>query len=143
MELRAFPVLYARDVEGLAAFYECLGFAVQSRVPGTDGQVGYIGLRRGVSELAVTTEQSPELLAGVLPGPGPRHELFVYVDDLDASIEDAAHAGAQVLRGPNQMPWGERLAYLRDPEGNLVALAQGTPRKTSEEPLEGIVERHS
>lgn len=126
MELRAFPVLYARDVEGLAAFYERLGFAVQSHVPGPDGQIGFIGLRRGGSELAVTSEQSPEFLAGVITGPGPRHEMFIYVENLEASTKDAERAGARVLREPSPMPWGERLAYLQDPEGNLVTLAQAT-----------------
>jgi lactoylglutathione lyase len=28
-----------------------------------------------------------------------------------------------VLREPADMPWGERVAYLADPEGNVVALA--------------------
>ena len=32
-------------------------------------------------------------------------------------------AGASVLREPADMPWGERVAFLRDPEGNVVTLA--------------------
>jgi lactoylglutathione lyase len=28
-----------------------------------------------------------------------------------------------VLRTPTDMPWGERVAYVSDPEGNPVALA--------------------
>lgn len=59
-------------------------------------------------------------------GPGPRHELFVYVENLDASIADVEHAGGRVLRAPAQMTWGETLAYLQVPEGNLVTLAQAT-----------------
>jgi hypothetical protein len=31
-----------------------------------------------------------------------------------------------VHRGAADMPWGERVAYVADPEGNLVTLA-GTP----------------
>lgn len=61
-------------------------------------------------------------------GPGPRHELFVYVENLDASIADVEHAGGRVLRAPAQMTWGETLAYLQVPEGNLVTLAQATYR---------------
>lgn len=82
MGLRAFPVLYAKDVEALAAFYRALGSEERSRMPAADGSPGFIGLRRDDAELAVTTEDSPRMLAGVEPGPGPRHELFVYVDDL-------------------------------------------------------------
>ena len=123
MALRAFPVLHVRDVEGEAAFYALLGFAEQMRLPGPDGAPGYIGLRRDAAELAITTEDSPRQLAGVEPGPGPRGELYVYVEDVDATVAALRDAGAHVHREPTTMPWGERVAYLADPEGNLVTLA--------------------
>lgn len=88
MGLRAFPVLYTSDVEKVAAFYRRLGFKERSRLPGQDGSAGFIGLRRDGAELAVTTDQSPRVLAGVEPGPGPRHELFVYVPDVDTTVSD-------------------------------------------------------
>jgi lactoylglutathione lyase len=120
---RAFPVLYARDVERVAGFYARLGFAEHFRLPDETGAAGYIALRRGAAELGVTTEASPRLLAGVEPGPGPRHELFVYVDDVDATLAQLRDAGCAVLREPADMPWGERLAFVQDPEGNVVTLA--------------------
>jgi lactoylglutathione lyase len=93
--LRAFPVIYARDVEAVAAFYLRLGFE----------------------------EDSPRMLAGVEPGPGPRHELFVYVADVDATVAALREAGSSIFAEPADMLWGERLAYVADPEGNIVALA--------------------
>jgi lactoylglutathione lyase len=121
--LRAFPVLHARDVESVAAFYVRLGFAEHFRLPGEDGRAGYIGLRRDAAELAVTTEDAPRMLAGVEPGPGPRHELFVYVSDVDAVVGELRLAGVTILREPADMFWGERVAWVTDPEGNLVSLA--------------------
>ncbi len=122
--LRAFPVLHARDVEVVADFYVSLGFAQTFRLNGDDGRAGYIGLRReGGAELAVTTEEAPRMLAGVDPQPGPRHELFVYVSDVDATVAQLRELGATVLREPADMFWGERVAYVTDPEGNLVSLA--------------------
>jgi lactoylglutathione lyase len=121
--MRAFPVIYARDVETVAAFYARLGFQERSRVPGQDGSAGFIGLERDGVELAITTEDSPRALAGIEPGPGPRHELFVYVEDPDATVEQLRAAGTRVVREPQDMFWGERLAYVADPEGNLVVLA--------------------
>src|SRR3954451_4057816 len=106
MPLRAFPVLYARDVAAVAAFYVRLGFAEQARLPAPDGTPGFVGLRRGDAELAVTTEASPRVLAGVEPGPGPRHELFVYVDDVDAAVAALRDAGVRVVRDPADLPWG-------------------------------------
>ena len=121
--LRAFPVLYAREVERVAAFYAALGFEEQFRMAGPDGAAGYIGMRRGDAELAVVTEDSPRALAGVEPGPGPRHELFVYVEDADAVAAAVPGAGGTVLKPPADMPWGERVGYVTDPEGNVVSLA--------------------
>jgi lactoylglutathione lyase len=125
--LRAFPVLYAKDVEAVAGFYARLGFREHARMPSPDGSAGFIGLRRNGAELAVTTEDSPRMLARVEPGPGPRHELFVYVDDVDAALGDLQRAGATVLREPTVMPWGERVGYVTDPEGNVVSLASSSP----------------
>lgn len=123
VSLRAFPVLYASDVEQVAAFYVGLGFIEHARMPGPDGTAGFIGLRRDDAEIAVTTEDSPRQLAGVEPGLGPRHELFVYTADLDAAVEAVPTYGGRVLKESADMPWGERLAYVTDPEGNLVTLA--------------------
>jgi lactoylglutathione lyase len=123
MGLRAFPVLYAKDVEAVAAFYVQLGFQEHFRMPGQDGSPGYIGLRRDAAELAVATEDAPRMLAGVEPGQGPRHELFVYVDDVDRIVAELRSGGGAVLREPADMPWGERVAFVTDPEGNVVSLA--------------------
>jgi lactoylglutathione lyase len=124
MSLRAFPVLYAKDVERVASFYATLGFAEHARLPSPDGSPGFIGLRRdGGAELAITTEDSPRMLAGVEPGRGPRHELFVYVEDVDAEVAGVAAAGGTVLKAAADMPWGERVGFVADPEGNVVSLA--------------------
>ena len=123
MPLRAFPVLYAKDVKAVAAFYGRLGFREHVRMPGPDGSPGYIGMARDGAEIAVTSEESPRALAGVEPGPGPRHELFVYVDDVDATVAAVRTDGATVLREAADMPWGERVAFVADPEGNVVSIA--------------------
>jgi len=123
MALRAFPVLYASDVESVAAFYVALGFEEGFRMPDDTGAAGFIALRRDAAELGVTTEASPRMLAGVEPGPGPRHELFVYVEDVDAAVAGVEAAGGSVLRPAADMPWGERVGFVRDPEGNVVSLA--------------------
>jgi lactoylglutathione lyase len=119
---RAFPVIYAADVERSAGFWKKLGFEEQFRLP-PEGEPGYVGLRRGNWELAVTTEQSPRELIGVEVGSGPRFEMFVYVGDVDGEVERLRAEGVSVLREPEDMFWGERIAWVVDPDGNPVALA--------------------
>jgi lactoylglutathione lyase len=67
-------------------------------------------------------------LGGVEPGPGPRHALFIYVDDIESALETARRNRGRVLRDPIETPWGECLAYLTDPEGNVVAIAASADR---------------
>jgi lactoylglutathione lyase len=121
---RAFPVIYADDVERSARFYAELGFEEHFRLP-SDGEPGYVGLRRGGWELAVVTAESPQGLIGVEIGSKPRFEMFVYVADVDRRIEQLRGAGVSVLREPEDMFWGERVAWVADPDGNPVALAAG------------------
>jgi lactoylglutathione lyase len=52
--------------------------------------------------------------------------MYVYVDDVDAML--ASLAGVPVLREPADMPWGERIATITDPDGNPVALCTGPHR---------------
>ena len=119
---RAFPVIWARDVEHSASFYEQLGFERHVQLP-SDGEPGYVGLRRGAYELAVVTVVSPQQVLGIEAGTAPRFELYVYVDDLDGDLERLRAAGVGVLKEPETMPWGERLAFVADPDGNPVTLA--------------------
>jgi lactoylglutathione lyase len=122
MPERAFPVVYARDVERSVRFYQRLGFEAHFRLP-PQGDAGYVGLRRGSYELAVTTIDSPEQLIGVQVGSGPRFEMFVYVDNVDDTLAQLRDGDVRVLKGPQDMFWGERVAWIADPDGNPVALA--------------------
>jgi lactoylglutathione lyase len=115
---RAFPVIYSRHVATAEAFYVRLGFEETFRLP-PEGEPGYVSLRRGDAELGIVSDEWPRDQLGVTAGTAPRFELFVYVDDVDASARALSDA---LQREPQDMPWGERLAYLRDPDGNPVAL---------------------
>ena len=65
----------------------------------------------------------PEQQYGRPVGAEVRFEMFVYVDEVDQKVEELRAFGTTVLRVPADMPWGERVAYVSDPDGNPVALA--------------------
>ena len=116
-------MFYARDVEATARFYrDLVGFTELFRLP-EEGPAGYVGLILGDSRLGLVDAQWPMDTIGIAVGSGPRAELFVYVDDVDATAARAPEVGGRLLRPPGDMPWGERVAYVEDPEGNPVALA--------------------
>jgi lactoylglutathione lyase len=120
---RAFPVIYTQNVADLVRFYELLGFEEEYQFP-PEGEPGYVSLGRGDDKLGIVDASSPKELIGIDIGSGPRFELFVYVDDLHATVERLRAAGTRVLREAAEMPWGEHLAYVCDSDGNPVALAQ-------------------
>lgn len=124
MTLRAFPVTYASDVEATASFWELLGFRRHFQLP-PEGEPGYVGLiRDGGGELAVTHQQWVSDRYGLSPGSGPRFEMYVYVEDLEATLVRLTEAGVTTLREVEEMSWGERIATVLDPEGNPIALCQ-------------------
>lgn len=124
MSLRAFPVVYARDVEAGTQFWELLGFRRHVQLP-ADGEPGDVGLTRdGAGELAITHVQWAVERYGLTLGDAPRFEMYVYVDDLDATLQRLTEARVTVLREAEDMPWGERIATVADPVGNPVAICQ-------------------
>src|SRR4051812_1760102 len=120
MVSRAFPVFYATDVERVTTFSEGLGFERHYQLP-PEGEPGYVGLRSGAAEVAVTNAQWASDRYGMTIGTGPRVEMYVYVRDLDGLVGQLRELGVNVLREAEDMPWGERMATVGDPEGNPVA----------------------
>lgn len=132
MAERAFPLVFAQQVAATAGFYERLGFTRFAQNPPT-GEPSYVGLRRGPAEVAIVDTTWPKEQYGGTIGKGLRFEIFVFVDEVDVTLEQLRREGVPVLRGPVDMPWGERVAYVSDPDGNPVALASLTA--SSEQPL--------
>ena len=73
--------------------------------------------------MAVVSEQWPRDQYGMERGPGPSFEMFVYVEHADAAVAELAARGTVVIRPPEDMPWGERVGFVADPDGNPVAVA--------------------
>lgn len=123
---RAFPIVYVRDVRRALDFYAgLLDYEEQYRFP-AEGDPGFVSLKRDEAELGVVDAAWPRDTMGLELGDGPRFELFVYVDDVDQALDGARAAGAPVLLEPQDMPWGERMACVADPDGNPVTLAAPT-----------------
>jgi lactoylglutathione lyase len=122
MQRKAFPVLYVGNVRRAVDFYGLLGYQSVYQFP-LEGDPHYVGLERGDSSLGIADTSWPEAQLGITVGTAPRFELFVYVDDVVAEVETFREAGYEVLQEPATMPWGERQAYILDPDRNPVALA--------------------
>jgi lactoylglutathione lyase len=128
-----FPILYAHDLPRLVRFYrDVLGMSESFRYP-SEGEAQFVTLKHGGAELGLGTYEPTPGLEGrplIPPGAGRGFELCVYVPDVDATVARADGEGARTLVPPVDQPWGERLAYVQDPEGNTVMLCAVLPRST-------------
>lgn len=107
------------NLEGVKHFYtELCGFTGFRYMP----EGPYLAIQTGPSSS----------LGFMPPRPGPPEQwqppreptLYLIVDDVDRAHRELTAKGVSFERGPADMPWGHRVAMLRDPEGRSVQLAQ-------------------
>jgi predicted enzyme related to lactoylglutathione lyase len=110
------PIIVTPDVDRLLAFYTgVLGATETMRYP-EDGPVFYVGLQLGDSELGLSSDGS------VAPGEPGRMLLSIEVADVDALLPRVTELGGSAPGPANDMPWGQRVAHVKDPDGNVVNL---------------------
>jgi uncharacterized glyoxalase superfamily protein PhnB len=112
----SFPIISVDDLDAVVAFYEQLGFSRAYVFP-PDGPPAFVTLERGVSTIGISRRDDTNV---------DRFSYWVYVDDVDASFATARAEGAPVVTAPRTEPWGERVATVRDPDGNVVHLGAPT-----------------
>jgi lactoylglutathione lyase len=114
-----FPIIATGDLPRALGFYrDLLGGTVGYEFPGPDGQPAYVALDIGDAHLGIGHD--PDLS----DGPSARFSLWVYADDCDAGVERLRAAGVTIAEEPADQPWGERVARVLDPDGNLVLIGQ-------------------
>jgi PhnB protein len=101
------PRMIVEDVEGAAAFLRATFGATGEVVPGRPTE-----LRIGDSLVMVSDGRDP------FPA-----LLYVYVDDADEAHQRALAAGGTSVEEPQDQPWGDRRAIVRDKYGNAFQIA--------------------
>jgi PhnB protein len=67
---------------------------------------------------------------------GPTASIFMYVEDCDATFEQAKTAGASVVSELEDMFWGDRFGTLTDPYGHVWSIATHKEDLSDEEMAE-------
>ena len=120
-----YAIAYVPDVIATLEFYERAfglrrGYVADNR--------NYAELDTGTTRLAFVSESQADTL---IPGgyrrnnttsDPPGFEFALVTDDVDAAFRNAIDAGATSAAEPEDKPWGQRIAYVRDINGVLVEL---------------------
>ena len=106
-------IVFTTRMEELAEWYrQGLGLGDWEAAPGHLGQrVGAVYL--GFDQVAEAPGTPPSAVT-----------LWFTVDDLHATFDRMVEMGAGVSYPPTEKPWGDTLASLLDPDGNVLGLAQ-------------------
>ncbi|MBX0300247.1 bleomycin resistance protein [Cryobacterium sp. 1639] len=117
-----FPIVNCVDLAVTSAWYLSVFSGTVGYTFPEEGEPDYLTLRIGAGQIAFGRGTAPASY-GDIPRPATGHavDLCVYVPDLAAV---AAAADQAVVVPPTDMPWGERVAYLRDPEGTMILVIQ-------------------
>jgi len=115
-----YVILYVRDIERSIAFYrDVVG------LPFKFLESGYAEFAtRGTKFALFDRALVPDLIGREQSEGGPAGEVAFLVDDVDAEAKPLKGAGAEILSGPVDRPWGQRTLHVADPDGNVVEFAK-------------------
>jgi catechol 2,3-dioxygenase-like lactoylglutathione lyase family enzyme len=125
MQLKApdYVVLVVSDLDRALAFYTgVLGLRLGHR------SGAYAQLDTGATRLSLYERDAMARTVGRRLRPAdpdaPAFEIGFKVDDVDAAYAHLVQRGAEPVTAPADRTWGQRTAYVRDPDGNLLELVQ-------------------
>jgi PhnB protein len=128
------PYLTVDDGQGAIDFYKrAFGATEQGVMKAPDGKIAHAALQIGDAVIMLSDKfpqsacQTPKELGGTTVA------IFLYVEDVDATVQDAVDAGATVTMQPEDQFWGDRLGQVTDPFGNVWQIATHVQDLTREE----------
>lgn len=118
-----YVIVYVEYIEKTKHFYETLlGLELKNEF-GT-----YIEFNTGNTILSFNTREGAREVTG-LPIPDgikkeQTFELGFVTDEVEAVSERLRGEGVQVLEEPKVQPWGQKVAYVEDPDGHYIELKE-------------------
>lgn len=119
-----FPIIHCRDLERSLHFYrDEFGFSLKFRWP-EEGAAEFFYLERDGSGLGLGRPNGDDYGLPMKAGLPATFVLCTYVKDLDRLYTTLVEHGIRGLSPPVDRPWGERIAYVQDPDGYPILVIQ-------------------
>lgn len=111
------PYLIVEDAAGFLDFLtDAFGAVERMRIPMGQGLIGHAEVEIGGAVLMLSDAAPPDF-------PVSSSQIHLYVDDVDAVYAQALNAGATSESEPTDEFYGDRLARVSDPSGNVWSIA--------------------
>ena len=128
------PRLVCRDPAAAIEFCtRTFDAVVLNRRPGPDGEVAHALLTIGPAMIMIEGEWPALTSRAPTPDGSSPVVLFVYVEDVDRTVDRAVAGGAQVLLRVQNQFWGDRIAWIMDPSGHVWTIATRIEETTAQE----------
>jgi uncharacterized glyoxalase superfamily protein PhnB len=112
------PYLYYQDAAAAIDWlHRAFGFTERRRITASDGSVAHGEMAVGENGVIMFGSAGAEYESPHRREAVPS-SLYVGIDDPDAHADRARQAGAQILEGPVDRPWGDREYVVADLEGH-------------------------
>jgi PhnB protein len=133
---RVTPALVVDGGAAALEFYaEVFHATERMRFPGPDETIAHAEMQIGDS-VVIVEDASPERGTKAPPPAGLEGaplSLFIYVEDVDATVERAVKLGARLVRPPQDQFYGDRDGSIVDPFGHGWTIATHVEDVTPEE----------
>jgi PhnB protein len=107
-----------RCKDALAFYARAFGAKEVTRMPRPDGGIGHAEIQLGDSKIMLADEAPKQDAYGPNHYGGSPITLHVYLPDVNATTQQAASAGAKIVRPLADQFYGDRTAGLEDPFGH-------------------------
>ena len=111
------PYLIVEDAAGFLDFLtNAFGAVERLRIPMGEGLIGHAEVEIGGAAVMLSDEAPPDF-------PVSSSQIHLYVEDVDAVYAQAVGAGATGVAEPADQFYGDRIARVADPSGNVWSIA--------------------
>jgi PhnB protein len=129
--------LAVEDAAKAIDFYrEAFGAEEHVRMPTPDGKIAHAELQIGDSKLMLSDPFPQSTVRPPKERGGTTASIFLYVEDCDATFDQATAVGAEVTTPLEDMFWGDRFGTLTDPFGHVWSIATHKEDLSEEEMAE-------
>lgn len=120
----------AAEIEFCARAFDAV---VLNQRPGPDGAVAHALMTIGPAMIMIEREWPMLTSRPPVPDGSSPVVIFVYVADVDRTVEQAIARGARILVPVQNQFWGDRTAWIMDPSGHVWTIASRVEETTAQQ----------